>query len=703
MTIGGRLHMTRSGAHHRHCRRRPPHLPYITLLLAGLAAPHALAAPAPDANAASLASIEPITPQRGGPLLVRGVNADPSDDAAGETQLFEQVFVAGATDYPVPVQGLAIVDMDRDGRPDLFLSQDRPRLLLNRGGFHFEEHALDFGGAVTGSQSPTFADFNGDGFPDLYLSGIGPRRGSNLFLSQGVFDRFRDAAEAMGVVNRGCYCRGQVSVADIDRDGWLDFAIAANAIGTGGENGGRPLSRMYVYRPAADGVFEKGRFEDIGGTAAIPGFGGVSPTEPDPERDINGMSSMLRDWDDDGDLDFIRVGHNDMLRGDPTNRFATGHSPYGVFAWRNRLREDGTLRFEPIPPGTPGALSERGKAHWDAAKGHYVHDSKAIAGETVMSADTDNDGDLDVLITGVMGPTVMVHSLWLSARFWRNEGGLRFADAIDGSGLDALNWWAGDWHAFWTWAPPPERLPATAFSPRGEEPRPKGNQRFRLEDHKLYLGNGVFGDFDNDGWIDYVQVTRFGGMPGTNENWRSILFRNLGDGRFEPVKTEVSGINEQGLSGRAVDLDGDGRLEFVLMRRQERQPYNPAMVFWNSGRQFGADANRWLGVRLAGRPERQLLGASIFALDAGERRLVGRRDYLSTTMRGSQPPDAHFGLGQRRQVDVLVVLPDGQARLYRDQQAGQLVTLDVAAGEARGDAYARGDLLSFVRSVAAGR
>jgi hypothetical protein len=647
-----------------------------------------------DPNSQIELDITPRPSTGGGPLLIAGVVGDASRDAAGETQLFELIFVAGATDYARAAQGLAIDDMDRDGGLDLFAYQDRPRLLLNRGGFRFEEHPLDLPGP-TGTQSPTLADFNGDGFLDIFTAGLG-QRNSNLFVSQGRFDRFAEVGVAMGLGNAGCYCRGQVSVGDVNGDGYLDLAIAANAIGTSGENGLRPLSRLWVYRPSSDGVFERGRFEDVGGTDVIPGFGGVDPKTPDPKRDVNGMSAMLRDWDDDGDLDFARVGHNDMLRGDPLSPFATGGSPYGVFTWRGLLRDEGRLRFEAIEPGTPGAIAERGQARWDASKGYYVHDSAAIAAETIMSADTDNDGDLDVLITGVNNPGVFVHSLWEVVRFWRNDGGLRFSDARTASGFDVLDWWVEDWYRFWGFV---SSSPQTGtFAPRASEPRPMGPFRIRRLDQKLYMGNSVFGDFNNDGWLDYVQVARNGGSPDAKGHWRSIFFLNDGAGRFTPIKTEISGISEQGLSGRAVDLNDDGLLEFVLMRREEVTPQSPLMVFWNTGRQFGATENHWLRVRLSGAPDRALIGAKIFAVDPEGGTLLGRRDYFIDTMRGSQTPEAHFGLGRRARADVVVVLPDGRARRFTNVAVDRETTLDVTRGGDLGRAYS-GSFAEFLAAA----
>jgi hypothetical protein len=71
-------------------------------------------------------------------------------------------------------------------------------------------------------------------------------------------------------------------------------------------------------------------------------------------------------------------------------------------------------------------------------------------------------------------------------------------------------------------------------------------------------GSGVaVADYDNDGWPD-ILVTAFG---------RNVLYRNLGDGRFENVAARV-GIETPGWNTAAAffDADGDGWLDLYLTR-----------------------------------------------------------------------------------------------------------------------------------------
>jgi|GEM_PF-61410 len=631
---------------------------------------------APEPAAAPSHDVRPRTPTNGGPLLFDGTPGDATNDAAGETQLFEQTFIKGITDVPVPAQGMAWVDLNRDGKTDLVIvEKERVRALVNQGGFKFSEHPLHLDGEVTGSQAPTFADFNGDGFLDFYLSTVGGRNRANLFIAQGAWDHFKDFAVPMGVENAGAYARGQVSLGDVNGDGWLDMAIAANQIGSGGPTAGRPLSRLYVFRPESDGVFEHGWFEDVGGTEVIPRFGGVDREKPDRDRDINGMSAVLRDLDDDSAPDLIRAAHNDMLRGDPLSPFATGDRPYGVFAWRNEFKAGGALKFTELMPG-PGSFTEHGRSRWNATGGHYVSEHAALAAETILPADIDNDGDLDLLITGITGPEVIVHSLWTAARVWRNDGGMKFTDITESSGLGALNWFADQWAKHWGDTLAED---GRANAKRGDSPLPRGEQKFALKDHQLYFGNSTWADFNNDGWIDLLQVSRFNGRQSIRGSWRSNLFLNRGNGTFDVVTTQLSGINEMALAAQAVDVDGDGKLEAVLMRREEKNPQTPVIVYWNTGRQFGANDNHWLRVNLTGLPQRQLIGAKLLARTQ-DGKLLGRRDYTVDCMRGSHDADLHFGCGKATAATIEVVLPNQTRLTVSDVKANQVATIDARTG-----------------------
>ena len=79
------------------------------------------------------------------------------------------------------------------------------------------------------------------------------------------------------------------------------------------------------------------------------------------------------------------------------------------------------------------------------------------------------------------------------------------------------------------------------------------------------LGSGVaWGDFDNDGLDDLFVVSSGGplGAP-TSQLAPSVLYRNLGDGRFEKVK-DFPDLRIHGMAAAWGDYNNDGWLDLVV-------------------------------------------------------------------------------------------------------------------------------------------
>jgi hypothetical protein len=112
--------------------------------------------------------------------------------------------------------------------------------------------------------------------------------------------------------------------------------------------------------------------------------------------------------------------------------------------------------------------------------------------------------------------------------------------AADAAGLSALNWVYRDWFKFFDASLWPAR-PGARIAPG--EGRP-------------YFAAIIFGDFDNDGWVDLVVQDR---SERQGEPVRAILFMNRGDGTFEVKPTTFSGLDSHGICGVAADLNNDGR------------------------------------------------------------------------------------------------------------------------------------------------
>jgi hypothetical protein len=229
----------------------------------------------------------------------------------------------------------------------------------------------------------------------------------------------------------------------------------------------------------------------------------------------------------------------------------------------------------------------------------------------------------------------------VSGRFWRNKGDFQFEEATDSAGLSALNWVCRDWCQFFDTAMPRARLGA----------------RIDPAERRPYFADAVFGDFDNDGWVDFVVLDR---SEMQNPPSRATLFMNKGDGTFEPKPTTFSGLDGSGICGEAADLNNDGFLDLVLAAGPDNSGLALGMdrygskVCWNTGL-HGARENHWLRLRFGGVSDAELIGARIEALEPGTSKLIGMRVLAANqSYKSGSPLEVHFGLGRRGVVDLRV-------------------------------------------------
>lgn len=141
----------------------------------------------------------------------------------------------GTYDYMYNGGGVAIVDLDADGLPDLvFTGNDTPvRVFRNKGQLRFEDVTGQTGIAPDGwTTGITATDLNNDGLPDLYLCQSGPdfatRPTENrCYINQGDF-RFLEEAAKRGINDNGLST--QAVFFDVDRDGDPDLFVANHSV-----------------------------------------------------------------------------------------------------------------------------------------------------------------------------------------------------------------------------------------------------------------------------------------------------------------------------------------------------------------------------------------------------------------------------------------------------------------------------------------
>jgi hypothetical protein len=182
------------------------------------------------------------------------------------------------------VKQLLWVDYNNDSHLDFALSTHLGiySLWRNDGNFNFTEASVSAGLAQVNERTYgiSFADFNRDGFLDMYVAIYGPNGLGNTYATLNHLYRndgdgtFTDVTIEAGVSD-GYQSSFQGTWFDYDNDGWVDLFVINDRIF---ENS--------LYKNNGDGTFT-----DVSDIAGI-GFAGEDP-----------MTCTVGDFDNDGDLD----------------------------------------------------------------------------------------------------------------------------------------------------------------------------------------------------------------------------------------------------------------------------------------------------------------------------------------------------------------------------------------------------------------
>jgi len=687
--------------------------PLLILSLGGCAS----AQTEPDNQAGSAQTQREQAPVPGEPK--RMPESDATRDADGFGQMFEAVHAPTFTTMREGLNGWAFRDFDGNGFLDIVAvttppfaldeswddrtgnvertrdPRDSLHLFLNDGGFSFRDHRFtisgspasptDFGQGWRGSQVPAVADFNHDGIFDIFVSrqapivrgemreGLEPI-GSSLLLGREGYDRFEDVSKQYEPYHLLAYNR-QISLGDVDRDGFLDIAQGSDNIVMAYD--GYPLSDIFLFRPGAEG-FADGRFLPISETGLIEDFGGF---RNDPSYDKAGPNIILRDLDNDGDLDLVQGYHVLLVPHVPaTVPYSPAEYRHGFFNWRNLLEETGEFRFEKV---TDNGFADVGQLRYDHELERLVPVSEELQAPAMTHlslGDVNNDGLFDILAVGTDYGLHRPMSELTSARFWYNRGDFQFQEATVASGLDALHKSYREWHDFFD-------AELSAEASRFDLSRTRinrvqsGFEAGPVVDASPRYSDAVFADFDNDGWLDLVVVDRY---VTQRFETRTLLFMNRGDGTFEPQPTSFSGLNKTGLAVEAADLNNDGLVDLLISSDPDNtgaavdaRQYESA-VFMNTGR-FGGRDNHWLRLRFSGTTDAELIGARVEVRRPGEAELFAMRGiYSNHSYRSSTALEAHFGLGGLGVVDLEIHLPDGRLISFAEVAADRFLELDLS-------------------------
>jgi hypothetical protein len=505
----------------------------------------------------------------------------------------------------------------------------------------------------TTSGGLAFLDYDNDGWPDIFIVGgtrfgEDPADAGNRMYRNNRDGTFSDVTEKAGLKRTGW---GQgVSVGDYNNDGHLDLFVTY-----WGDNA--------LYRNNGDGTFT-----DVAREAGLI----ENPKPPYPTW-FSGATFL--DYDRDGYLDLFVATYVDFdLRKVPL----PGNNPN--CNWKG----------VPAPCGPRGLKTGRHFLYRNRGDGTFedLSEKSGIGGRrfsfglTAVAADFDGDGWIDIFLACDSTPSLLFHN---NGDGTFTEEGIERGVALNEDGMEqaGMGLAVGDYNN--------DGLLDIVKTHFADDTQGlyEGMTRGRFREVTLRAGLGVetrnivwgagMPDLDNDGWQDilfasgnvYTDTERE--MPAYPYRMPMLLFRNLGDGRFEQLTDEAGPALAERHCSRGTafaDFDNDGDLDIVVWNRNE-----PPSLLRNDLK----PGNHWLQLKLTGtRSNRAAIGARVTVEFGGRRQ--AQTVLSQSSFESASDLRLHFGLGNATSARIEVHWPSGLRERFPVEQVDRVLELREGAG-----------------------
>jgi tetratricopeptide (TPR) repeat protein len=481
-----------------------------------------------DQGKYSLAEESPAGAQKALPAIA--VHFVDATDRAGLTARADSSALSGTTQPPAQVPGACFLDYDGDGRPDLLLTGVGKgyalRLYHNEGEGKFRD-VTQPAGLETGlrSISCTAGDYDNDGAADFAVSTFGQIA---LFHNE-KNGKFTDVTAAAGVApSAGAYLG--LAFVDYDHDGDLDLYVTgmtgfldSKMPGQQGDQHPRPGNIM--FRNNGNGTF----------------------TEVTEATGLNGETASFAavgiDYNNDRAVDLLLTGNHPQIFENPREGKFPVREPWIALASAPTagvavldFNHDGWMDVAFTHSAAPGLTLWRNNQGKNFGQ-DKVPTTNWVRGFGVAAVDYDNDGWIDLVATGESAEGRG------EVRLFRNLGSNGFKDVTADVGLDKIQF---------------------------KNPRAI-----------------ITGDYDNDGATDLLV---------TQNQGPAVLLRNEGGNKNNWVRLNFKGLadNKSGIGTKVEVFAGGNRQKWEIAGSNGYLGQNSTEIIAGLGQAKEADVVRML-------------------------------------------------------------------------------------------------------------